>query len=98
MRNQDVYFDFKTNPDLADALAGVKAGETIKCEVEVLVKGVDANGLSGVIDKVVPDGYEGVEGENDDDRSTPPPPNPVGNVGPEQPVMTAMSLRRKGSA
>lgn len=97
MKNQDIFFNFTTNPSLADALADTNVGDTVKVELEVLVTSKDDKGISGTIqpDSVVPEGYEKEEPSDDNDDVPAPVPSPPGSLA-SAPVMQAMNLRKKG--
>lgn len=97
MKNQDVYLDFQTNPSLADALGDANVGDTVKLEMEIMVKSKDDKGLSGVIqpNSVVPEGFE-VE-DDEENGNTTPAPQPPGSLATE-PVTQAMTLKKKGKS
>ena len=98
MRTQDIYLDFTSNPSLAEALSGKQAGDKIKLELEVLVKGIDEKGISGEIEPgtIVPEGYEAEEPDEEGNQTTPAPPPPGALT--VAPVTVAMGLKKKGGA
>jgi len=100
MTNQDVYLDFTNNPTLADALSDANVGEKVKVEMVLLVKSKDDKGLSAAIDpgSVVPEGYEPVEGGDDNDGDEPAaPPQPAAGSMQAQPVEVMQRIKKKGS-
>ena len=76
-------------------MSSAKIGSKVKLELEVLVKGNDAKGLSGVIepDSVVPDGFEKVDPDAVPPTTTAPEPSSAMATAP---VTQAMNLRKKG--
>lgn len=95
-RNQDCFFDFKSNPSLGDALADKNPGDKFTVEMEVMVVSKDDKGMSVTIEpnSVVPSGYEKEEDPDKIGEMTPTvqPPGALSVA----PVQQAMYLRKKG--
>ncbi len=100
-RNDDIFIDFKKNPEVASALNDKNAGDECDLELTIEIISKDSKGISAKIQpgSIVPEGY--VQEEDDDQpiSSTQASANqPPGYLGPEVPaVVSAMRLKKKGS-
>lgn len=95
--NQSVYFSFRTNNSLADALSDINPGDKYTVKVELMCLSKDDAGISSdvVPGTIVPDGFELEDNPSGGEVQKTPAPEPPGSLA-QTPIQVLSILRKKG--